>query len=453
MKRIVLTVLLGVVVGILAWPARVFAEKPIITVSTVEELYLAVNNPANINVVIQLMGNTTYTLEEDSHPNGGRLVLQPGMDLIGENDYEDLDGDGVWDPLNGEIPLPLSNFVVPGTETIIDGSGISLVDQGDLIVVGSDNLVKKLTIKNMPYAGALIGSSAEVNQNDARGWKFRVVDCLLENDPGTGIAKIGVDCANKGNELNGAITFCTLRGNIVRNLPNVGSTPDGFKIRNDGVDYAKIHAMLKSNRAYSIPGRPQPGEDPSTGHGLAVYGTDFFGGNNNDVRTVSTGNVYAECGVGTVIFGAQPLGSPFVPFTVSSSGNTVHVTSNNDQNINNYTQGGVVIAGAFAIGGEAYDNEAVVEMLGTDFVSDDERPENMNRSGDRQDLVALGASLFLGFGTVEDNKASLLLRGAMSNEDTSFFIDKSDLDNEMKLVGSEKAVEKANEGVDLIIFE
>ena len=87
--------LLGVVVAILAWPAAVLADKPVITVSTVEELYSEVNDPTNMNVVIQLIAGMTYTLRADSYPNGGRLVLQPGMDLVGENEYEDLDGDGV----------------------------------------------------------------------------------------------------------------------------------------------------------------------------------------------------------------------------------------------------------------------------------------------------------------------------------------------------------------------
>jgi hypothetical protein len=438
MKKIAHAILLGVVVGILAWPPAVLADKPFVTVSTVEELYSAVNDPSNMNVVVQLTGDTTYTLTEDSYPNGGRLVLQPGMDLVGEKEDEDLDGDSVWDPLYDSIPTPSSDFVVPLTETIIDGRGISLNDQGDLIVVGHDNLVKKLTIKNMPYGGkALIGSSA--NEYPQVGWKFSVIDCLLENDPGVGLAEMGIDCVNRGSELNGANTQCTLTGIIVRNLPNIGSAPDGIRIRNDGSNNAKIHATLRGNRAYSIPGSNQD----AAGHGLAVYGTYFAGGNNNEVRTVSIGNVYAECGVGTLIIGANPL------FT-EARGNRVHVTSNNDKNINNFKQGGVFILGAFPFAGQAYENEAVVEMLGTHFVSGVD-PENYGNG--RQDLFAAGAFLSV----AEDNKASLLLRGAISNGDPSFVIYKKfpliDPSNEMKLIGSETAIEQANEGVNLIIIE
>ena len=440
MIRIFHAILWSIVVVILAWPPAVLADKPVITVSTVEELYAAVNDPANMNVAVQLIGGMTYTLKEDSYPNGGRLVLQPGMDLVGENEYEDLDGDGVWDPLDGSVPTPSSDFVVPGTETIIDGTGIGLGDQGDLIVVGHDNIIEKLTIKNMPYGGkALIGSSA--NQHPQVGWKLRVIDCLLENDPGLGLAEMGVDCVNRGPELNGANTQCILTGNIVRNLPNIGSAPDGFRIRNDDVDNARIHAIIRSNRAYSIPGRAQP----ATGHGLAVCGTFYAGGNNNKVRTVSIGNVYSECGVGAVIFGA-------FPFRSISSGNYVHVTSNNDHFTSNYTEGGVAIIGSLVILGEAYDNEAVVKMLGTEFVSNDGQPENLNQLGERQDLKAAGAVKWFGPEVATGNKASLLLRGAISNGEPAFGIRTSDPDNETSLIGSETAVERANEGVVLFYY-
>jgi len=463
MKRIVHAILLGVVVGILAWPAVVLADKPVIIVSTVDELYTEVNDPANMNVVIQLMADTTYALSADSYPNGGRLVLQPGMDLVGENEYTDLDGDGVWDPLDGTIPTPSSDFVVSDTETIIDGQGISSGDQGDLIVVGHDNLIKKLTIKNMPYGGyALIGSSAndppQAGQGKKVGWKFRVVDCLLENDLTTefvAVAEMGIDCVNRGDELNGANTKCTLTGNIARNLPNIGGfAPDGIRIRNSGVDDARIHATLRGNRLYSIPGRPDPGAEPEAGHGLAVYGADFFGGDNNEVRVVSIGNVYSECGVGSLIIGGFPL------FGAIATGNHVHVTSNNDQIINNYAEGGVGILGGLPIVfAAAYDNEAVVEMLGTVFVSG-RQPENIDEDQQeppdpprirRKDLLAEGADPIFN-SVAQGNKVRLLLRGALSNGEPAFFIFMDDPHNEVTLVGSEKAVEKANEGVELIIF-
>jgi len=461
MKRIFNGILMGIMVGLLALPTASFASELCINVSTVGELYSAVNDPSNRNVVVKLKsglyGLTATDPDGKFYPNGGRLVLQPGMSLVGQNKYRDSDHDGVWDTLDGSVPTPESIFVVPRTETSIDGLGISSAadDQGNLIVVSHDNLVKNLTIKNMPYADfALIGSSAENRTEKKSGFNFRVRNCLLENVPGDGIATIGIDCANIGSGLDRAKSSCHLRGNIARNLPNVGSTPDGFKIRNDGANNAEICATLKGNRAFNIPGRPPSGEAPKTGHGLSIYGTDYFGGNDCKINVVSIRNVYSECGVGTVIWAAGPLGPPFVPFTISSSGNTVHVLSIKDQNINNYTQGGVSLSGAYSIGGEAYENKAVLKMFGTDFISDDGQPENTGGFSPRQDLLAFGAGAYLGFGTVKNNKATLLLVGATSdNGAPSFFIVNNDPDNEMKLIGSEEMVEKWNKGVDLVILE
>ena len=461
MKRIVHVILLSVVTGIMTWSTPVLADKPVILVSTAEELYSAVNDPGNSNVVVKLKRGvyklTATDPDGENYPNGGRLVLQPGMSLIGNNRYRDLDHDGVWDALDDSVPKTESVFVVPRTETIIDGLGISSAedDMGDLIVMGFNNSVKKLTIKNMPYIDfALIGSSAEMVTMGKTGFRFRVVNCLLENDPGDGIATIGVDCANKEAEMSDAKSNCHLIGNIARNFPNVGSTPDGFKIRNDGADNAEICATLKGNRAYNIPGRPTTGENPQTGHGLSVYGTDFFGGKDCQINVVSIRNIYSECGVGTVIWAAGPLGPPFVPFTVSSSSNTVYVTSIRDKNINNYTQGGVSFSAAFSIGGEAYGNKAVLKMFGSYFISDDGQPENSGRFFPRQDLLAFGGDALMGFGTAENNKATLLMVGNTSdNGDPSFFIINDDPNNEMELIGSEEMVEKWNKGVNLEIFE
>ena len=65
MRRIVNAILLYVVVGLLTLPPAVLADKPVITVSTVEQLYEAVNDTANMNVVVQLTANT-YFLDDSA---------------------------------------------------------------------------------------------------------------------------------------------------------------------------------------------------------------------------------------------------------------------------------------------------------------------------------------------------------------------------------------------------
>ena len=61
----------------------------VINVSNIEGLYQAVNNPANSEAVV-VLASGTYTLTTkdangQSRSNGGRLVLQSGMALVGQN--------------------------------------------------------------------------------------------------------------------------------------------------------------------------------------------------------------------------------------------------------------------------------------------------------------------------------------------------------------------------------
>src|SRR5262249_25786673 len=90
-------------------------------ISTVAQLYAAVNDPANADTLIVLAPGV-YTLSSIA-PNGGTLLLQPHMALAGYNEYQDVDGDGVWDevywPAEGGFPVTPA-FARPKTETIIE---------------------------------------------------------------------------------------------------------------------------------------------------------------------------------------------------------------------------------------------------------------------------------------------------------------------------------------------
>lgn len=104
-------------------------EKPTLDLPTVgsplspgQQLQAAVNDPANAGVHIRL-ARGTYRLDP-SRPSGGRLILQPGMDISGENEYVDCDDDKVWDPIgacSGGSFDP-NRFTVGDSETLIDGT-------------------------------------------------------------------------------------------------------------------------------------------------------------------------------------------------------------------------------------------------------------------------------------------------------------------------------------------
>src|SRR5687768_7246912 len=102
------------------------ANGRVIEVSTVKELYAAVNNPANRDVTVHLAPgtyslSTTYGTGDVLRRNRGALRLPPGMSLVGSEKRVDTNGDGVPDPVSAATP---DDFSVPGTQTIIDGSAL-----------------------------------------------------------------------------------------------------------------------------------------------------------------------------------------------------------------------------------------------------------------------------------------------------------------------------------------
>ena len=125
-------------------------NQPVINVNNVEGLYAAVNNPANAGTIV-VLASGTYTLtpkdpNNQARPNGGQLVLQSGMALVGQNKYVDFDGDGVWDPRDDNAdgipdtdPLRGLIFAEPASETIINAVNLSVSSAG-AVRVGLDVL-------------------------------------------------------------------------------------------------------------------------------------------------------------------------------------------------------------------------------------------------------------------------------------------------------------------------
>jgi hypothetical protein len=171
----------------LGWTIPAMAHKhPTLYVSNIEELYAAVNNPSYAGAVV-LLAPGIYTLSTtDPHnqnrPNGGSLVLQPGMGLVGQNRYVDFDGDGIWDPRDDNRdgvpdtdPVRGLIYADPASETIIDAFNLP---SGNAIKVGLDNRVKKLTVRNTNN----LTSAIDVSLVPASGgMRVEIRDCLLED--------------------------------------------------------------------------------------------------------------------------------------------------------------------------------------------------------------------------------------------------------------------------------
>jgi hypothetical protein len=124
-NRIFLIVFVGLVLS--ASQLIASEHRKVINVTTVEQLYSAVNNAANKDAQITLAPGTyvlSSTTEQGARrPHDGSLHLLPGMSIVGSEQRVDSDFDGVPDPVD---VISIENFAVFGTETTIDGSALVL---------------------------------------------------------------------------------------------------------------------------------------------------------------------------------------------------------------------------------------------------------------------------------------------------------------------------------------
>src|SRR5262245_33656766 len=160
-RRVFVCPVASLIIVLALTASTVGRQQAVLNVSDVEGLYAAINNPANAGVSV-VLASGTYTLtpkDANNQPriNGGRLILQSGMALVGQNRYVDSDGDGVWDPRDDNKdgfpdtdPVRGLIFADPASETIING--INLSGQPGAIPgavrVGLDNRVERLTVRN-----------------------------------------------------------------------------------------------------------------------------------------------------------------------------------------------------------------------------------------------------------------------------------------------------------------
>ncbi len=146
-----------------------FAQR-VINVSTVAQLYAAVNKAANAGAEIHLAPGT-YVLSATNaqggrRPNHGRLLLQPGMSLVGSEQRVDSNFDGIPDPVSPATP---DDFAVPGTETKIDGSEL-ILQPSDFI--GPDCAREVFAISEPPLPVGSVNVSARIRSTVLEGFPF-----------------------------------------------------------------------------------------------------------------------------------------------------------------------------------------------------------------------------------------------------------------------------------------
>lgn len=409
--------------------------RGVVAVSTVEDLYAAVNNPANEGAVIDVAPGTYVLTPTDlsgnPRPNLGSLVLPSGAVLRGHNEYVDFDGDGIWDPRDPGQP---EVYADPVTETILDASNLAgLTGQMNVISLGLNNQVDRLTVRNNLKAGALIGVTIKPSTGGLQGV---VSNCIAQG------GQRGIRATHDGGAFSRLTSRAVFEGNISRhNSRGVGF---GIQIQNASVTNATWQVSVRNNRSYG-----------NKNFGLFVVAVSS---NNAQESVISMNNVYEQNSAGVVLHAGRDAASQG-GFLEGSNGNQLRLVSvgdaiwNNNANLSPVPRGGVDARAGFRTSASAStssDNSLRLQLIGTRFV---QGSGHENRAGtSRRDLTLYGAFGMGGAFPGSGNVAELLIRNSISDgAPRAFLVIDSDppAPNEAKIIGSDQAIESANTGIVL----
>jgi hypothetical protein len=318
---------------LIAMPAIALGGQTI-GVNNVEELYTAVNNPANDNVRI-LLAPGTYALTEMApcgtplcplRPNLGRLFLREGMDLIGNNSY--LLDHGIPQPRDaiGEV------FADPATETFIDGSALfgdppSDAGGSSVIHAGLRNHVQNLTVRGNGF------NAAQIEVVPPRsGTSVVVSGCILEG------GRRGIFVNNTGPIASGTQSTATIEGNVLRH--HRSHFGFGIHVLHFQTVGDQIVVKASNNRVYD--------------NNFGLY-LPSLGSIESQTTVISRSNTYQGNAIGIFVIGSRdfglPYGQPLPPNTPfpSFSGNRTRLDSDGDLVANNVEESSGV--GVFAVAG------------------------------------------------------------------------------------------------------
>jgi hypothetical protein len=193
-------------------------------VKNVDELYAAINDPANIGSKIVLAPGT-YLLDA-SYPKAGRLELLADMSLTGQPGKPEqviIDGSG----------LPATSFSLPTIPSFPGAIRTGVIRMGN-----GSNAIEWLSVKGSPLTAAL--SAIETDLITTPIAHVRVAHCIV-----TG-GQIGINIRNRDPQSNGRIIEAEILNNeITENLAGFGQ---GVGIQNArNVTAAVIRANLRGN--------------------------------------------------------------------------------------------------------------------------------------------------------------------------------------------------------------
>jgi hypothetical protein len=194
------------------------AAQPKIYVSTVAELYAAVNNADNAGSQV-ILAPGSYVLDA-SYPNGGRLELQADMSLLGQPGQVDA-------VLIDESSLPNGSFRLSPT-----------VSTGGIRVGRGSNSIEWLTIKG----GAMAVNPFSVIETDLIGTETHLKVSHVDIDCNG--SRIGLMLRNRLDEHAGRIVNASLEFSEIRGAIN--TLGFGIAIQNR-ISGAQVKLDMKQN--------------------------------------------------------------------------------------------------------------------------------------------------------------------------------------------------------------
>jgi hypothetical protein len=216
--------------GLMALPILIFVAssagaqdvnvqgKGVIRVSSVAELYAAVNDPDNAGVRI-VVAPGTYFLDP-TQPNGGRLELQQDMEIIGQH------GDA-------------TGVVIDATNLTADSYRLDFGFTAPVRMGRGSNALEWMTVQNASLPAA---AGVETDLLGVGATSVRVAHIIAQRNP------IGIDFRNPST-FNGRVLHGVAEDNVLRH--NTAQNGIGIRVVNtNGVTRATAWITLRRNRSY-----------------------------------------------------------------------------------------------------------------------------------------------------------------------------------------------------------
>lgn len=308
-----------------------------INVSTLAELYIAVNDPSNTDSRI-IVAPGTYTLDA-KYPNSGRIELQTNMVLQGQPGHPDrvvIDESA----LPGTSFIPPNNFPAAKTGGVRLGMGLNKIEW--LTVIGN----------SAPQALSVIDADLIWSGSPTQ---VRVAHCIV-----TG-GRIAINLRNPGAASNGRVLEAEINDNeITANLVQQGQA---IEVQNsNGVTGATIKALLHGNNVHG------------NKVGLRAFNNNSnnVSNNSNSISIQSNADRFDENGIGIYLIAALNQGATTTANNnlLKFEGNVTSVRNNKGElppDVTDPAPGGIYAAGGLSVAGgaaETSNNKLEINLSG-----------------------------------------------------------------------------------------